>query len=84
VRHAAGMPEAGGPVRSLPGCSLTQVPRAPPLALRLTMAAAAARAGRAPDRLSFTATRRLLRRAVPRFQPGLANPARAPLWSTAD
>lgn len=53
------------------------------LAVRLTMCAAAARAGLDPDRLSFTGTLRLLRRAVPRFQRGLPDPALAPFLSTA-
>jgi hypothetical protein len=53
------------------------------LAVRLTMVEAAARADLDPDRLSFTGTLRLLRRAVPRFQRGLADPTLAPLLSTA-
>ncbi len=53
------------------------------LAVRLTMVEAAARANLDPDRLSFTGTLRLLRRAVPRFQRGLATPDLAPLLSTA-
>lgn len=53
------------------------------LAVRLTMTEAAARANLDPDRLSFTGTLRLLRRAVPRFQRGLTNPELAPLLSTA-
>jgi transposase IS4-like protein/DDE family transposase len=53
------------------------------LAVRLTMTEAAARAHLDPDRLSFTGTLRLLRRAVPRFQRGLTDPSLAPLWSTA-
>ena len=53
------------------------------LAVRLTMAEAAARAGLDPDRLSFTGTLRILRRAVGRFQRGLTSPELAPLLSTA-
>lgn len=53
------------------------------LAIRLTMVEAAARAGLDPDRLSFTGTLRVLRRAVGRFQRGLASPELAPLLSTA-
>lgn len=53
------------------------------LAVRLTMVAAAARANLDPDRLSFTGTLRLLRRAVGRFQRGLPDSALAPLLSTA-
>ena len=53
------------------------------LAIRLTMAEAAARANLDPDRLSFTGTLRVLRRAVPRFQRGLTSPDLAPLLSTA-
>lgn len=53
------------------------------LAVRLTMAEAAARAGLDPDRLSFTGTLRILRRAVARFQRGLTDPDLAPLLSTA-
>jgi hypothetical protein len=53
------------------------------LAVRLTMVEAAARADLDPDRLSFTGTLRILRRAVGRFQRGLASPDLAPLWSTA-
>jgi len=53
------------------------------LAIRLTMVEAAARAGLDPDRLSFTGTLRLLRRAVPRFQRGLPDSALAPFLSTA-
>jgi transposase IS4-like protein/DDE family transposase len=49
------------------------------LAIRLTMVAAADRAGLDPDRLSFTGTLRLLRRAVPRFQRGLSR-ATPPLF----
>jgi hypothetical protein len=52
------------------------------LAVRLTMAEAAARAGLDPDRLSFSGTLRILRRALPRSQRLLADPARAPLFST--
>jgi len=53
------------------------------LAVRLTMAEAATRANLDPDRLSFIGTLRVLRRAVPRFQRGLASPELAPLLSTA-
>jgi hypothetical protein len=53
------------------------------VAVRLTMAEAAARAGVDPDRLSFTGTLRLLRRAIPRFQRGLATPGLSPLLSSA-
>jgi hypothetical protein len=53
------------------------------LAIRLTMVEAAARAHLDPDRLSFTGTLRILRRAVGRFQRGLASPDLAPLWSIA-
>lgn len=53
------------------------------LAVRLTMVEAAARAGLDPDRLSFTGTLRLLRRAIPRLQRGLASPDLAPFFSTA-
>src|SRR5262249_39551117 len=50
---------------------------APPAA-RLPMSEAAAAAGVAPDRLSFTGTLRVLRRAVARFQRGLPAPEPAP------
>ena len=53
------------------------------LAIRLTMVEAAARANLDPDRLSFTGTLRVLRRAVGRFQRGLVSPDLAPLLSTA-
>ena len=53
------------------------------LAVRLTMVEAAARANLDPDRLSFTSTLRILRRAVGRFQRGLTSPDLAPLLSTA-
>jgi hypothetical protein len=53
------------------------------LAVRLTMVEAAARAHLDPDRLSFTGTLRILRRAVSRFQRGLTSPDLAPLLSTA-
>lgn len=53
------------------------------LAIRLTMVEAAARANLDPDRLSFTGTLRVLRRAVGRFQRGLTSPELAPLLSTA-
>lgn len=52
------------------------------LAIRLTMVEAAARAHLDPDRLSFTGTLRILRRAIPRFQRGLTRPDLAPLFST--
>src|SRR5213595_1136755 len=48
------------------------------LAVRLTMTEAAARANLDPDRLSFTGTLRILRRAVGRFQRGLTSPELAP------
>jgi Insertion element 4 transposase N-terminal/Transposase DDE domain len=44
------------------------------LAVRLTMCAAATSAGLDPDRLSFTGTLRILRRALPRFQRGVVHP----------
>lgn len=47
-------------------------------AVRLTRVEAAARADLDPDRLSFTSTLRILRRAVSRFQRGLTSPALAP------
>ncbi len=53
------------------------------LAVRLTMVEAAARANLDPDRLSFTGTLRILRRAVGRFQRGLTSPDLTPLLSTA-
>jgi hypothetical protein len=52
-------------------------------AVRCLMAEAAARADLDPDRLSFTDTLRLLRRAVPRCQRALAAPDASPLCSTA-
>jgi hypothetical protein len=53
------------------------------LAIRLTMAEAAARADLDPDRLSFIGTLRILRRALPRSQRLLVtDPTRAPLFST--
>jgi hypothetical protein len=52
------------------------------LAIRLTMCEAATLANVDPDRLSFTGTLRVLRRAIPRFQRGLASPEPAPLLST--
>jgi hypothetical protein len=48
------------------------------LAVRLTMVEAAARANLDPDRLSFTGTLRILRRAVGRFQRGLTRPDLTP------
>lgn len=48
------------------------------LAVRLTMYEAATAAGVDPDRLSFTGTLRVLRRAVPRFQRGAAHPDQLP------
>lgn len=51
------------------------------LAVRLTMVEAAAVAGLDPDRLSFTGTLRILRRAVPRLQGGRPDAALAPLLS---
>jgi hypothetical protein len=52
-------------------------------AIRCLMAEAAARATLDPDRLSFTGTLRLLRRAIPRCQRALASPQTSPLFSTA-
>jgi hypothetical protein len=52
-------------------------------AIRCLMAEAAAHADLDPDRLSFTETLRLLRRAVPRCQRALASPQAAPFFSTA-
>jgi hypothetical protein len=52
-------------------------------AIRCLMAEAAARAHLDPDRLSFTATLRLLRRTVPRCQRALASPHATPFFSTA-
>ena len=49
------------------------------LAVRLTMYEAATAAGVDPDRLSFTGTLRVLRRAVARFQRGLPAPELSPL-----
>jgi len=51
------------------------------LAVRLTMYEAATVAGVDPDRLSFTGTLRVLRRAVGAFQRGLRTPELAPLLS---
>jgi hypothetical protein len=52
------------------------------LAVRLTMAEAAARAGVDPDELSFTGTLRILRRAVSQFQRGQTDPTRLPFaWT---
>jgi Insertion element 4 transposase N-terminal/Transposase DDE domain len=48
------------------------------LAVRLTMYEAATAAGLDPDRLSFTGTLRVLRRAVARFQRGLPAPELTP------
>lgn len=52
-------------------------------AIRCLMAEAAARADLDPDRLSFTDTLRVLRRAVPRCQRALASPDASPFCSTA-
>jgi hypothetical protein len=52
-------------------------------AIRCLMAEAAARADLDPDRLSFTGTLRLLRRAVPRCQRALASADTTPFFSTA-
>jgi hypothetical protein len=52
------------------------------LAVRLTMLEAATVAGVDPDELSFTATLRILRRAVSRFQRGATTPATLPfVWT---
>ena len=51
------------------------------LAVRLTMFEAATVAGLDPDRLSFTGTLRILRRAVSRFQRGLPDAALTPFLS---
>jgi hypothetical protein len=52
-------------------------------AVRCLMAEAAARAHLDPDRLSFTGTLRVLRRAIPRAQRALASPDHTPFFSTA-
>jgi hypothetical protein len=52
-------------------------------AIRCLMAEAAARADLDPDRLSFTGTLRLLRRAVPRCQRALVSADTTPFFSTA-
>jgi hypothetical protein len=52
-------------------------------AIRCLMAEAAARANLDPDRLSFTDTLRLLRRAIPRCQRALASSQASPFFSTA-
>jgi hypothetical protein len=52
------------------------------LAVRLTMYEAATLAGVDPDRLSFTGTLRILRRAVASFQRGLSTPELAPFLSS--
>jgi hypothetical protein len=52
------------------------------LAVRLTMAEAAAVAGVDPDALSFTGTLRILRRAVSQFQRGARDPAQLPFGWT--
>jgi hypothetical protein len=52
-------------------------------AIRCLMAEAAARADLDPDRLSFTGTLRLLRRAIPRCQRALVSPGASPFFSTA-
>jgi len=52
------------------------------LAVRLTMYEAATLAGVDPDRLSFTGTLRILRRAVASFQRGLRTPDLTPLLSS--
>jgi hypothetical protein len=52
------------------------------LAVRLTMAEAAAVAGVDPDELSFTGTLRILRRAVSQFQRGQREPSTLPFaWT---
>ena len=52
------------------------------LAIRLTIFEAATRAGLDPDRISFTGTLRILRRAIGRFQRGLASAIPPPLCSS--
>jgi len=52
------------------------------LAVRLTMYEAATAAGIDPDRVSFSGTLRILRRAVASFQRGLRSPELAPLLSS--
>jgi hypothetical protein len=51
------------------------------LAVRIVMYRAATAAGLDPDRLSFSATLRVLRRALPEFQRGLARPDSLPFGS---
>lgn len=51
------------------------------LAIRLTIFEAATMAGLDPDRISFTGTLRILRRAIGRFQRGLASATPPPLCS---
>jgi hypothetical protein len=53
------------------------------LAVRLTMYEAATAARLDPDRLSFTGTLRVLRRAIPRFQRGVLRPEYLPFLSSA-
>jgi hypothetical protein len=53
------------------------------LALRRLMAAAAATADLDPDRLSFSGTLRIVRRAIPRFQQAADCPQLTPLCSPA-
>jgi Transposase DDE domain/Insertion element 4 transposase N-terminal len=53
------------------------------LALRRLMAEAAATADLDPDRLSFSGTLRIIRRAIPRFQQAADRPELAPLCSLA-
>lgn len=53
------------------------------LALRRLMAEAAATADLDPDRLSFSGTLRIVRRAIPRFQQAADRPALTPLCSPA-
>lgn len=51
------------------------------LAIRLTIFEAATMAGLDPDRISFTGTLRILRRAIGRFQRGLPSATPPPLCS---
>jgi hypothetical protein len=53
------------------------------LAVHLGLYEAATSAQLVPDQLSFTATLRVLRRAIPRFQRGVVRPECLPLLSSA-